>query len=204
MNLTLPTVLETQHLYVRPWLETDLAPLRQLLTDPQVARLYCPDGKPMPEDDIRAIWSWGLRARSGWTPGFFNCPVVERASDAVIGRAGINPLWIPGVGANPKEPELEWALLPAYWGRGLATELGRGLIQYGFKVAGFDHLIAFTAPEHLASQRVMQKIGMTFDRRDTLRGEDCVIYRMERSAYMATQGGQETGSSSTASTTTSS
>jgi RimJ/RimL family protein N-acetyltransferase len=182
MSVTL-IVLQTQRLYVRPWLESDLEPLRRLLTDPQVARLYCANGRPAPESEIRSVWEWGLRTRSGHEPGFFNCPVVYRETGAVIGRAGINPLWTPERGPDPNEPELEWAFLPACWGQGLATELGRALIKYGFDVAGLDHMIAFTAPEHAASIRVMQKIGMTFDRQVPIRGEEAIVYRIDRTVY---------------------
>lgn len=181
-SLNQTIVLQTERLYVRPWLESDLAPLRVLLTDPQVTCHYSSNGQPYPEAEIRDIWQWGLRSRSGHTPGFFNCPLVYRKGDIVIGRAGINPLWTPESGPNPDEPELEWALLPVYWGQGLATELGRALIAYGFSVAGLGHMIAFTTPQNTASIRVMQKIGMTLDPRTVIRGEEAVIYRIERAA----------------------
>jgi RimJ/RimL family protein N-acetyltransferase len=58
--------------------------------------------------------------------------------------------------------------------------LGRALIAYGFDVAGFDHMIAFTSPENLASQRVMQKIGMAYEGHKIIRGEACVVYRIVR------------------------
>lgn len=173
-------VLQTKRLYVRPWQESDLVPLRALLTDPLVAEHYNKGGLPSPEEEIRSIWAWGLQERSGHTPGFFNCPLVYREGDVVIGRAGINPLWSPETGFDTREPELEWALMPAYWGRGLATELGRALIAYGFEVAGFDHLLAFTSPQHAASIRVMQKIGMRFERQAVFRGEEYVFYRIDR------------------------
>ncbi|MCL4506537.1 MAG: GNAT family N-acetyltransferase, partial [Chloroflexi bacterium] len=97
---------------------------------------------------------------------------------------GINPLWSAETGFDMRKPELEWALMPAYWGRGLATELGRALIAYGFEVAGFDHLLAFTSPQHAASIRVMQKIGMRFERRAVFRSEEYVFYRIDRSEYV--------------------
>ncbi|MCL5995713.1 MAG: GNAT family N-acetyltransferase, partial [Chloroflexi bacterium] len=59
---------------------------------------------------------------------------------------------------------------------------GRALIAYGFSVAGLDHMIAFTTPQNTASIRVMQKIGMTLDPRTVIRGEEAVIYRIERAA----------------------
>ncbi len=181
-------VLQTERLYVRPWRETDLAPLRALLTDPLVAEHYNKGGLPSPEEEIRSIWEWGLHERSGYTLGFFNCPLVYRDGDIVVGRAGINPLWSAENGFDTREPELEWALMPAYWGRGLATELGRALIRYGFEVAGFDHLLAFTVPNHAASIRVMQKIGMRFERQARFRGEAYVFYRVDRADYEQTAG----------------
>jgi ribosomal-protein-alanine N-acetyltransferase len=35
------------------------------------------------------------------------------------------------------------------------------MLAYGFEKAGLDRIMAVAVPENIASQRVMQKIGMT-------------------------------------------
>lgn len=174
-----PIVLETERLYVRPWRESDLDPIRRLFTDPEAVR-YLGDGKPWSEEQIAELVRWNMDHRSGWEPGFFNCPLVLREGDEVIGRVGINPLWVEPGHVDYSEPELEWDLIRDCWGQGLATEAGRALLDYGFNVAGFDHLIAFAVPENKASLRVMEKIGMQYWRTDFFRNKTFTFYRLER------------------------
>ncbi len=179
MSQTEPIVLQTERLYVRPWRAGDIDPLRGLFTDAETVR-YLGDGQPWSEEKIAELVAWGVQSRSGWEPGYFNCPLVYREGDIVIGRIGINPLWDEHGHVDYSEPELEWDLARPYWGRGLATEAGRALLDYGFHVAGFDHLIAFAMPENKASLRVMQKIGMNYWKTAPFRHKTITFYRLER------------------------
>ena len=171
--------LQTERLYLRPWRESDFEALRPIFTDPRVVRYT--DGSPWTDDKLRGLVRWGMEHRSGTVPGFFNCPLIYREGDVVIGRAGINPLWYGPGNADQNEPETEWTLAAETWGKGLATEIGKAMIVYGFETAGFDHLIALAHPENAASLRVMQKIGMRYWKTEAFRGEEAVFYRLERS-----------------------
>ena len=181
MSQAEPIVLETERLYVRPWRESDVDPMRALFTDPEAVR-YLLDGKPWSEEQIAELVRFNIDQRSGWEPGLFNCPLVLRDGDVVVGRVGINPLWDEHGNVDYGEPELEWDLIRSYWGRGLATEAGRALLDYGFNVAGFDHLIAFAVPENKASLRVMEKIGMHYWKTAPFRNKIFTFYRLERPA----------------------
>ena len=55
------------------------------------------------------------------------------------------------------------------WGKGIASEALVGLIAYGVREHGIARMIATTAPENAASQRVLLKAGM---RRGELRSHD--------------------------------
>src|SRR5690606_553796 len=67
---------------------------------------------------------------------------------------------------------LGYRLVRAFWGRGLATEGVRALIRKGFAELGLERMVATTYEDNLASQRVMQKAGMTLVRRFRLTVED--------------------------------
>lgn len=62
--------------------------------------------------------------------------------------------------------EIGWRLALEYWGRGLATEGARGVVQHAFGPLGLKELVSFTVPINLRSRRVMEKIGMTRDPAD--------------------------------------
>ena len=48
------------------------------------------------------------------------------------------------------------------WGKGFATEVLKGIIEFGKKEFNVKHFKGGALKENIASQRVMQKCGMTF------------------------------------------
>jgi ribosomal-protein-alanine N-acetyltransferase len=53
-------------------------------------------------------------------------------------------------------------LKESYWGRGLATQAAKALLEYGFCTVGLANIDSGASAENLASKRVMEKIGMTY------------------------------------------
>jgi ribosomal-protein-alanine N-acetyltransferase len=159
-------VLETHRLLVRQWEPGDAALLRPIVTDPRVLR-FIGKGEPWSDDRIRRFIDGGIEASR--TRGWMLWPLVYKETGALIGFAGFN-------GAFAPEVEIGWWLSPDYWGRGLATEIGRVLLDYGFRTFNFPRLISVAQPANAASIRVMEKLDMRFDRRFTHEGVDVVSY----------------------------
>ena len=65
---------------------------------------------------------------------------LAHAPDAVIGAAGMTRI------SDQPEPELIYALLPMYWGRGLPTEAAGEILRLAFEVAGFELVRAGADP----------------------------------------------------------
>jgi RimJ/RimL family protein N-acetyltransferase len=63
--------------------------------------------------------------------------------------------------------ELGYRLKRSLWGRGLATEGSSALLRKGFEEMKYPKICARTLVHNLASQRVMQKIGLHFERHFT-------------------------------------
>jgi RimJ/RimL family protein N-acetyltransferase len=66
------------------------------------------------------------------------------------------------------------------WGRGLATEIARAMIEYGFETLGLGVISASTDTPNAASVRVLEKCGFTFDRRAAVGGLETLFYEMRR------------------------
>jgi RimJ/RimL family protein N-acetyltransferase len=80
--------------------------------------------------------------------------LVERKSGEVIGFCGlVHP-------AGQVDAELKYAFKRSRWGRGFATEAAAAMLTYAQESLGLRYAIATTAPENLASQRVLNKAGM--------------------------------------------
>lgn len=68
---------------------------------------------------------------------------------------------------NPDEDisqiELAYELGRHWWGQGLMTEAVKAVIDFFFNEVGFNRIYADFASENLASGKVMQKCGMTYE-----------------------------------------
>lgn len=92
----------------------------------------------------------------------------------LIGFCGLQPL--------PDSPDIEigWWLARACWGRGLATEAAREALRDGFERAGLKRIVSIAQPANTASIRIMQKLGMWFERMAEARGIPVVLYAIDR------------------------
>jgi ribosomal-protein-alanine N-acetyltransferase len=59
--------------------------------------------------------------------------------------------------------DIGFALFPEHCGGGVATEAGGAVVQEA-KSLGFDRLLAITVPENDSSIRVLEKLGLEFER----------------------------------------
>jgi RimJ/RimL family protein N-acetyltransferase len=159
------TELLTDRLELRRWTEADLDEHAALIADPDVNRYI---GGPTDRD---AAWRqiaifMGHREMRGWT----SSPLIERESGRMIGRAGLwRPEGWPGI-------EVGWIVAPHAWNRGYATEIGQAVRDHAFEHLGIEHLISVIGADNLASIRVAEKIGSTFEQKFDLGGTPQVIY----------------------------
>lgn len=98
-----------------------------------------------------------------------------------IGWAGL--LYLPEF----DKVDIGYRFKKEYWGNGYATEAARAIIDHGFNVLGLDLIIAIALPENKASIRIMEKVGMMFDKRapydEVIR--EAIWYKLDRSAYIS-------------------
>jgi RimJ/RimL family protein N-acetyltransferase len=155
---------------LRPPESRDEASYRRLLFDGAVAPWLRP--KPLrafTEADPPALLVRDLRhwEAHGWGPW-----VVED-DGAFAGRAGLNTTRVAGEQAV----ELAWALVGGAQGRGIATHAALAAVEEARRL-GLAEVVSFTLPDNLASRRVMEKAGLTFDRDITHGGLPHVLYRL--------------------------
>lgn len=91
--------------------------------------------------------------------GFGVYAIFDKAGN-FIGRAGLRYEIIDG----KQHVEILYAFLPAYWGKGLATELAQKLVRIAFKDLGLAELIGFTLTTNKASRHVLKKAGFIYQK----------------------------------------
>jgi len=76
------------------------------------------------------------------------------------------------------EIDIGYRFFPEYWGLGIATEASRAILTYGFDQLDLERIIAIAMKENKASIKVMEKIGMQFDKFSPYEpeGEDVAWY----------------------------
>ena len=166
----------TERLRLRRMTEADLEDwYRLVFSDPEVMR-YLPSGVPVPMTRTREVHG---RWEDGWTRrGLAPWGIELRATGRLIGHCGLRH-----VDELPGEVEVLYALGREHWGGGYATEAAGASVRYGFDHADLERIVGIVMPANEASRRVMQKLGMTYDRRARLFGIDVVIYRLNRADF---------------------
>ena len=84
--------------------------------------------------------------------------------------------------------EVGWRLDKRFWGKGLATEGAIANLSYGFERLGLTRIISICDPRNKASQRVMEKAGLSFQGEVRWRGYDDVWYASDRREWLAGAG----------------
>lgn len=64
---------------------------------------------------------------------------------------------------NHKIAEIGYVISKDYWGKGLTTEVAKKLVKFGFEEMDLVRVQARCDVENIASARVMEKAGMTFE-----------------------------------------
>ena len=78
--------------------------------------------------------------------------IEDKVDKQFLGVSGLNPL-------NENEVEVFYALLPESWGKGIATEVLTGYVDYLFGNTSFEAIVAFITQNNDASKKVAQKNG---------------------------------------------
>ncbi len=169
-RVPVPT-LTTERLLLRPFRQSDLDVYAAMGADPETIQ-YLGEGRPLGR---AASWRlmamllghWDLRGYGMWA-------LEDRVTHEFVGRAGLycEEEW-PGV-------EIGWVVRRNRWGAGLATEAARAAARHAFAELDVDHLISLIHPDNAASIRVAEKLGARFERLTSLRGQACLVYRLER------------------------
>jgi RimJ/RimL family protein N-acetyltransferase len=92
----------------------------------------------------------------------------------------------PGAIEVVGEIEIGWWLVPAMWGRGVATEAAVPVRDEAFERLGLERIVGRYRPANVASGRIMEKLGMRFERSAVGRHGDAVnIYALDRGGWRA-------------------
>ena len=113
--------------------------------------------------------------------GFGMCAMIWKPSGEMIGSAGIQPL------DGTDEIEVGYSMIKDYWGKGIGTEAARAWLDHGFRKAGLERIVAVAHSENWASRRIMEKLGMHYEKTEFHYDAECAFYAISRSEFLGVE-----------------
>ena len=164
-------MIETERLVLRRFVPEELDELVRLRADPEVMRYIGEQSREKVEQRLQYYISH-------YEPhGFGMWAVVHKDEGKMIGWCGL--VFLDGT----PEVEVGYGVAREYWGQGLMTEAARASLRYGFEKVGLERIVAVAMPENLASRRIMEKLGMRYEKKVFHYGHDLVYYAVGRDEF---------------------
>ena len=158
------TVLETERLLLRQLSAEDAGFILELLNEPSF---------------IRNIGDRGVMTIEGANAYIVNGPVASYAkngfglylvklkeTDESIGMCGLIKR------DTLEDVDIGYAFLPRFWSKGYAFESARAVKEYAKNTIGLNRIVAIVDPENGGSIRVLEKIGLQFEKMVRLSEDD--------------------------------
>jgi len=166
-----PDSFSTSRLHAERLRSDHLPEVRRMLRDPEVMAHL---GGVRNEDQTTAYLARNLQH---WLSYGFGLWILRQVGgEDPIGRAVLRHLDVEGV----DEVEVGYAFYPAFWHRGLASEVTATCLSFAWQRLHLASIVAVTTPGNLASQHVLRKAGLVHDREFTHEGTPSVLFRMLR------------------------
>ena len=163
----IPPRLESDRLILRMFREDDWRSMHAHYGNPDCTRFTL--GRVLSEGE-----SWRMTATLAghWLlRGYGPYALEEKAGGEMVGSVG---LWHP---VDFPEREIKWAISPAHWGKGYASEAARVVQRMAREVYPERAPISFIHRENQASIRVALAVGAVFEDEVDFRGGRFRIYR---------------------------
>jgi RimJ/RimL family protein N-acetyltransferase len=168
------SVVETDRLKLRELSKADLDELAAMVADADQMRFYF---RTKTRDETSAWISRNLALYEKY--GFGTWLIESLTTSGFLGYCGIRPLALDGA----SEIEIGWHTKKMFWGQGIATEAAMAARDLAFRRFRLPRLVAIIHPDHIASRRVAEKIGMQEERTTVLDDYDdypAVVYTTEQ------------------------
>lgn len=145
--------IHTQRTHIRPYSDGDLERIYPILSDPVTMKFW---PQPLTRDQVE---QWVERSITEYADTGLGRMVIElKESGEIIGDCGIRRTSINGMLEN----DLGYIIYAPHWRKGLATECAEAVFRSG-QLRGLPRMVANMAYDHIGSQRVAEKLGMTLE-----------------------------------------
>ena len=149
-------VLSTERLILRRLTTGDAEFIFELLNDPDFLRFVGDKGVRTLDDARQYILSGPVASYE--QHGFGLWLVELKGGNTAVGICGLLKR------EALADVDIGFAFLPRHRSSGYALESAAAVLEYSRNSLGLERVVAITDPDNVASLRVLEKIGMSFDR----------------------------------------
>lgn len=159
------TLTETERLIIRSWQSDDLEAYARIVADPDVMQ-YIGTGKTLSYTEAEAYINRCIENQrlEGWT----RFAVEIKATQQLAGFCGY--------GHYNNELDFGWRYGKEFWGNGYGTEAAHAVLELGVHRFRFPRIVCVAYAENKGSIRIMEKIGMEFEKNIVLNNRKTVQY----------------------------
>lgn len=161
---------ETERLLLRPVGEEDADFVLELLNSPKFLQL-------IGDREVRTVEQAAEYIRRKMLPqlyrlGFGNYMVIRKKDGVPLGTCGLHDR------EGLKGVDIGFAFLPQYERQGFAFESAERLKKAALEEFGIRQILGITSKANRASQKLLEKLGLKFERTITLpnEGEEILLY----------------------------
>lgn len=146
--------LRTERLELRPFTADDLPALHAYYRLPEVVRFL--QWEPFDLDGVKELLDKRIaRTALKAEDDVLHPAIVLRETGELIGEVMLH--W---TSESESRGEIGAVVLPAFGGRGYATEAAREMLRLGFEELGLHRIVGSLDAENTASARALEKLGM--------------------------------------------
>lgn len=151
--------IETERLILREVLPDDNKGFFELDSNPEVHKYL--GNKPI--STIEQVEYYINYIRKQYvTNGIGRWGVIEKQSGDFIGWGGLKYVDDKTCNGQTNYYDVGYRLIPRYWRKGYATEIGKASVDYAFKAMKLDTVIGTAHIDNIGSRKALEKSGLKF------------------------------------------
>jgi len=174
--------IETERLILRELLESDLESMFELDSDPIVHKYL--GNKPI-ETIEQAKNAINFIRQQYEKFGIGRFAAIEKQTGDFIGWSGLKFNTREKEALNGKQDfyDIGYRFMPRFWGKGYASESSFATLDFGFKELNIKTICGAAEVDNIASNKVLQKIGLNFIEAFLHKDEKVNWYELNKQDY---------------------
>jgi len=163
------TILETNRVLLRKFDISDAENFYELNSNPNVIR-YTGNSAFKDVNEAREF----LENYSDYQRnGYGRWAVINKSTNQFLGWCGLK------YDEDLDETDIGFRFFEHFWNQGFATESAKACIDYGFNELHLKTIVGRAMKENMASIKVLEKIGLKFEKVFDFDGQEGIVYKIE-------------------------